>query len=356
MDLVMKLHYLQGVYHFREGDLPTERLRDTMFPFLSTFTPAAGRIRRSMMGRPHIKCNDSGFTRFKCGGLAVGLRWPHVLGDAFSAASFINMWGQLLSGKILPLKPQHLLQPITKLEKPKKASLNSEKPFSIKQVPPVEDCWIVANENKMETFSFQFTGTKLKHLLSNVSGGSEAYQYSPFEVISAVIWQCLAKVRGGKGPEMITICKTDTSSKRDRILSNHQTLSTIKADFSVAEAKLSMLAELISGELVNESEDVEGHVDDGSGTPDFIVFGTNLTFVDMEGIDFYKMEINGQKPVAINYNINGVGDGGVVLVLHDAEGALEARGDSSGRIVTVTLPIEQALHLRNELESEWGIA
>ncbi|KAK1293285.1 Rosmarinate synthase [Acorus calamus] len=399
-DLLMKLHYLRGVYYFKGGDdgssspvsgLNTAALKGPTFPLFDTYTSASGRIRRrtsdgSGGGRPYVKCNDCGvrvveakcdrtveewvkekgpwlhhaqlapvnvvgpelqfsplifiqLTRFKCGGLAIGLGWSHILGDAFSAANFVNKWGRLVSGEKLPLEPQHLIEPKPKPEKPRKTSVDS-----VKEVSPVEDCWVVPNESKMETFSFQITPPKLNHLLSEVKQSHRCY--SAFEAISAVIWQCLA-------PKKITICRTDTSSSnRYRLMSNNQTLSTIEADFPVAEAKLPKLAELIARETADESEAAGGLVNAESGLPDFIVYGANLTFVDLAGIEFYGFEMKGQKPVAVNYSVDGVGDGGAVLVLPAGGGG----GGDGGRVVTATLPVEQAVRLQSELEREWGIA
>lgn len=67
MDLVMKLHYIRGVYFFRPSEeirnLTIYDLKKPMFPLLELYFVVSGRIRRRIEAggnRPFIKCNDSG--------------------------------------------------------------------------------------------------------------------------------------------------------------------------------------------------------------------------------------------------------------------------------------------------------
>ncbi|OVA04033.1 Transferase [Macleaya cordata] len=62
-DLIMKLHYLRGLYFFEhdavEG-LTVYDIKAPMFKLLNHFNINCGRFRRSESGRPYIKCNDCG--------------------------------------------------------------------------------------------------------------------------------------------------------------------------------------------------------------------------------------------------------------------------------------------------------
>lgn len=65
MDLVMKLHYIKGLYFFSSDaveDLNIYDFKKPMFHFLELYYETSGRIRRSEDGggRPFIKCNDGG--------------------------------------------------------------------------------------------------------------------------------------------------------------------------------------------------------------------------------------------------------------------------------------------------------
>ncbi|GKD27081.1 hypothetical protein Tco_1233295 [Tanacetum coccineum] len=60
---------------------------------------------------------------------------------------------------------------------------------------------------------------------------------------------------------------------------------------------------------------IEGAMGKKDELPDFLIYGTNLTFVDLSETSFYGMELRGQKPVYVNCVLDNIGDEGVVLVL-----------------------------------------
>ncbi|MQL73849.1 hypothetical protein Taro_006213 [Colocasia esculenta] len=400
MDLALKLHYLRLVHYFPAGSaaagLTVPELKYPMFRLLDAYYPACGRIRRpeESGGRPVVKCNDSGvrvvearcalaldewlataavdqhrhvapdkvlgpemhfsplvlvqFTRFKCGGLAIGFSWSHLLGDAVSATNFIKMYGQFLSGNPPP-KPQQ--PPATVPEKPAPAAATP--PLSTREVKTPQDCWLPTNELKMASFSFRISGSQVELLRSKASGRT------PFEAISALIWRCLAKLRSGHGePRTISICKTNPSAARRSIMSNEQTIGVVRAgadDLPPSQAPLSELAALIAEGFVDETGAVEGQVAAGTAAgPDLLFYGANLTFVDMEGIEAYGLEVKGRTPVFVNYSIEGVGDEGAVLVFQGPKATAEE--NAAGRTVNVILPEDEVLQLRKELEENWGIA
>ncbi|XP_068655606.1 protein ECERIFERUM 26-like [Aristolochia californica] len=389
LDLSMKLHYLHVVYYFdkeaaEELDVPI--FMKPMFTWLDTYCSAAGRVRTLEGRRPFIKCNDAGvrileakcsksleewlevkdhslhkqvvynqvidsnirfsplvflqFTFFKCGGLSIGLSWAHLLGDAVTASLFINMWGQILAGKPR-IQSQYL--PRTQIGK---ADKPTKKPLSAKQIP-VKDRWIVDNESKMETLSFNITDTQLTQLQSKISG-----QFSTFETISALFWKCLAQIRGERQPKLITICRNDALAKGPGMLSNKQIISTAEADFDIPGAQLSELAKLIAEGIEDESKEIEAMMETENGLADVLLYGANLTFVDLVDADFHGLEIKGKKPVYVSFDLAGVGDEGAVFV-HSLHKKLEQ--ETGARVVTVILPENRVLQLRNELKGEWNI-
>ncbi|KAF8393995.1 hypothetical protein HHK36_020197 [Tetracentron sinense] len=290
------------------------------------------------------------FTWFKCGGMSVGLNWAHVLGDAFSASNFINMWGQIMADN----EPLNLPKSQIKTGNSKNQSLLTEDPLSMKRVDHVGDYWIAANNSKTETFSFKITATQLEELQSKILDQSQTIQISSFESILAVIWQCLAKIRHGSEPRIRTVCRNDSHSRRNGKLSNNQIISVVKADFSVVESDPKELAALVVEQTMNEKSQIEEEVEKGQGLSDFIMYGSNLTFVNLQEADLYGLELKGQKPVFVNYMIDGVGNEGVILVLPWPKDVGEAC--CQGRTVTVILPKNEVLVLRAELKREWSIA
>ncbi|KAM1120028.1 hypothetical protein EV1_043758 [Malus domestica] len=243
MDLAMKLHYIKGVYFFKseavEG-LKIYDLKKRMFRLLQLYFTASRRIRRSKTGRPFIKCNDSGlriveahyeemvdewfaramedsslldglaynqalgpdlgysplvflqFTWFKCGGMAVELSWANVLGDAFSASAFMNMWGKIIAD-------------------------------------PIGDFCVTPNKYRTRKHMFHVFAEKLDHLVSNIScppSNQSAKVSSAFEVLSAIIWKSLSKIMDGSEQiKRVTIC----------------TKNVYKREFGVLRAKLTFV-------------------------------------------------------------------------------------------------------------------
>ncbi|GJT48258.1 hypothetical protein Tco_0974415, partial [Tanacetum coccineum] len=77
------------------------------------------------------------------------------------------------------------------------------------------------------------------------------------------------------------------------ITNESQTISLVKT------AKKYELLEL--GSLImNKAEDEQTKIKEAMGKdqelPDFLIYGANLTFVDLSDAAFYDMEIRGQKP------------------------------------------------------------
>ncbi|PIA35904.1 hypothetical protein AQUCO_03400057v1 [Aquilegia coerulea] len=392
MDLAMKLHYLRGVYFFEkeavEG-LTISKIKESMFYWLDLYYISCSRVRRSeTTGRPILKCNDCGvriieakckmnmddflqlkdcslqnrlvynqvlgpeltfsplamiqLTWFKCGGMSVGLRWAHVLGDAFSATEYINIWGQVLAGHLQPSRsikdPKFQFKAQAQVQNTEKSSI----PLSAKRVDPVGDYWITPNNCKMGTFSLEITADQLTKLQSDIFDQSQNGKNSYFVPISAVIWQCLASIREEPEPMTVTIYRSDG----ERYLGNNPILTVVKAAFSIAKSKPKELAALIMDQKVNERNQIEQMVEKDQDMPDYIVFGANPTFVDMEEVNLYGLEVNGLKPVYANYMLHGVGDEGVILVLPATNG---------GRTVIITMPEGQISELKAEMKMKWNI-
>ena len=119
------------------------------------------------IGTKNSKCPFIGqFTNFKCGGMAVGFTWAHLIGDIPSAAACFSTWAQLLSGKKAPAPT--LRDPHTK--PPSAAPAGATAPPSVKATAaPVGDDWRVPTACEMVPFSFHVTEQQLKCLLCHES-------------------------------------------------------------------------------------------------------------------------------------------------------------------------------------------
>ncbi|KAI3676880.1 hypothetical protein L1987_86494 [Smallanthus sonchifolius] len=398
MDLAMKLHYLRFVYYFKAptfDGLNILKIKETMFNWLNHAYISCGRLRRAESGRSFIKCNDSGvrvteakchlsldewleskddsrhkllvsnqvlgpdlafsplvliqLTDFKCGGKSLGMSWSHVLGDAFSAVGFINLWAQVMAG-------HYPAQPLTMGQQQNhtfdfKDPNPSPDPLSAKRVGPVGDLWSTSNHSKMESFSFYISPSELTRLQAQVCGEKVDEQIPVFECICVVIWQCLAKVRNGSGPQVVTICRKDLKTRHKGVITNEsQTIGLVKTGTSVGKHTPLELGSLLMNKADDERLKIEEAMEKDDTLPDFLIYGANLTFVDLSDASFYEMEVRGQKPVHVDCFIDNIGDEGVVLVLPTPKGC------SDGRVVSVTLPENQVSELKLVLKQEWCIA
>ncbi|KAJ8762581.1 hypothetical protein K2173_008020 [Erythroxylum novogranatense] len=370
-----------------------------MFPLLDLYVTTTGRIRRTESGRPFIRCNDSGvrivearceetidqwlarddhhlldhhlaydgvlgpdlgfsplvyiqFTWFKCGGMSLGLSWAHVLGDPFSALNFINMWGEILQGH-MPPKSLRLPNPVEHENPP---PTSPRKPFSLKQVDPVGDSWVITNNSNMETYTFHLTPKQLENILSSVHGSVlGSANLSSFDIIAAVIWKSLSKTREDSGPRVVTICtrSTQKSSARTEVPGNNMRFGSVEADFSVAKVEASELAQLIAEKQEDENSLIAETVRVHQGNLGYILYGANLTFVNLEDAGVYDLKLKGQKPVFANYTIKGVGEEGTVLVLPSKSDNKTTK--DVGRTITTILPGDQLTGLRGVLRQDWNV-
>ncbi|CAN4115176.1 unnamed protein product [Withania somnifera] len=408
---IMNLHYIKSLYFFKndavEG-LDIHDLKLPMFQLLELYYQTSGRIRRSGdgsgSGRPYIKCNDSGvriveakcesktidewldmvtedaclneelvyhlvlgpdlafsplvfiqFTWFKCGGMSIGLSWAHVLGHAFLASNFLNMWTHIMANQ---LSPQFFDKSTrtNKLTNNPRLSTVGKLPFSVKRVDPVGDHWKITNTCKMQSHSFHITQKQLNEITSKVCGT----KVKPFDVICATMWKILAKVRGeyssDSEPKILTIIHGDNSSfdkETTKLSSNGQVICIVEAkNVKVSEADTSELLKLIAEKIVDETRVVEEFMEKENGVSDFVVYGANLTFVNLEEAKIYDLELRGKNPIFASYDISGVGEEGVVLVL---PGPKNLNGKEGGNIVNVNVPEDQIEGLKYWMRKELDV-
>lgn len=288
------------------------------------------------------------YNKFKCGGVALGLSWAHVLGDVFSAAEFMNLLGKVVAGT-KPARPMNLAQSLTKSTAHQDLPKVLEDPLSIKKVDPVGDHWITTNNCTMEPFSFFVKPSQLGHLRSRIG------DYGPFELLSAIVWQSVARNRNGPKPKLATVCRKGPQAHiKEGSVGNSLAVSTVKLDNSIGEADLAELARLLKHEAGDERRKIDEAMEKEHGDADVIFYGANLTFVNMEDADFYGFEWRGQKPVKVSYQIDGVGDGGCVMVLPAPRHV--GKDDAEGRLVTVILAENEVKELKSDLRKEWSIA
>ncbi|CAO2834543.1 unnamed protein product [Amaranthus hypochondriacus] len=417
IDLGMKLHYIKGLYFFSNNNsnssntfISSEETKEALFSWLITYFMACGRIRVSTsedgLERPSIKLNDAGIrlvegqcsisvqeciclamedfmslqdlvvfdhalgpdlqfsplvsiqtTWFKCGGIAIGLSWAHVLGDPFSASQFMNTFSEYMQGhfqfhqpKVLTIQDAPAPQPNYPLSDP------THEPISVKRVDPVGNHWVLPTNSKLGTHTLLLTQKQLHQLHTKVSGTNlnDVKPIRYFEVITAIVWKSIAKIRDLK-TNFVTICRPKSVKRKDLVPHNGQLLGRINVDFSVSNADPLKLINAIVDNVVDESEIVEKLVNKEMGKFDFYVYGANLTFIDMEEADIYGFKLKGNCPRFACYSIDGIGDKGAVLVVPGPQ--YGGNGEEHGsKLVVLHLPQDEIEPLKDELMKEWCIA
>ncbi|GMJ08528.1 hydroxycinnamoyl-CoA shikimate/quinate hydroxycinnamoyl transferase [Hibiscus trionum] len=240
LDVLMARYHVPTVYYFKPNGssdfFDTGRLKEALSKILVPFYPIAGRLGFDENGRLEIICNAQGVlfveaetssvmegligdftdnsqvlqlvptvdyskgissyplvllqvTKFKCGGVCLGVGFQHTLGDGTSALHFINSWADTargLSPAIAPFIDRTLLRardPPT----PKFHHVEYDPPPSMKSTPDDPKSSVVS--------TFMLTVNQLNTLKAkaNANGGTK---YSSFNILAAHIWRCVSKARG----------------------------------------------------------------------------------------------------------------------------------------------------------------
>lgn len=212
---------------------------------------------------------------------------------------------------------------------------------------------MVPDHASVQTHSFLLTSKQLNHLVTQKITTSSPTSY--FAILSAIVWKCLCDISGNaSGLNSVTICTNGFERKGhdDELPMNGLVFSKVEADFEVEKSDVAELAVLIGEKRLVENDVLEEVGEACEGKGDYVVYGAKLTFVDLEGADFYDVKLNGQKPILANCTFHGVGGNGVVSVL---PAPVDGDDGGDGRIINVALPPKELEGLKNKLEREWDI-
>ncbi|KAL2941375.1 Protein ECERIFERUM 26-like, partial [Bienertia sinuspersici] len=294
-------------------------------------------------------------TWFKCGGISVGLSWAHILGDVLSASDFMNMWSQYMQGNHKDPKTLSLQYPQKSKHLP---SSPAQEPISVKRVSPMGNNWVLPTSSKIHTHTFHLTPKQLDELHSKIHGSNNDINDNStsqsFEVITAILWKSIAKVRNDLETKSVTICRPKTINRQQRIPYNGQVLGTIEANFLVSGANPLTLVNMIVGELVDENDMIEELVNKEIGKFDFIFYGTNITFVDMTEADVYDFKLKGNSPTFASYTVGGIQDKGAIFVFPGPNKGTDE--DNRGKVIMLNLPKNEIHSVKTELKEGWCIA
>ncbi|XP_039067391.1 shikimate O-hydroxycinnamoyltransferase-like isoform X1 [Hibiscus syriacus] len=244
LDVVMTRYHLPTVYYYTNpngssGFFDTLKLKEALSKVLVAFYPIAGRLGFDENGRLEILCNGEGVlfveaeassimehlvgdfsddsqvlqlipkvdysggissyplavlqvTKFKCGGVCLGVGWQHTLGDGLSALHFINSWADIAKGSSPTIGPviDRTLLGARDLPTPK---------FHHVEYDPFPLMNSTSDDIKPSTVStFKLTADQLNTLKdkANAANAHGGIKHSSFNILAAHIWRCVSKARG----------------------------------------------------------------------------------------------------------------------------------------------------------------
>lgn len=140
-------------------------------------------------------------TRFRCGGLTLGVSVSRAVVDGVSAVRFVNSWARLTRGEGSDLSSSEMLLRDSTI-------LDSRKPCTTPRFdhaefspPPLGESSLVETDDYEDaTTVLKITKGQLQKLKERASDFDPPRRpYTSFEVISGVLWRCVCKARYDRG-------------------------------------------------------------------------------------------------------------------------------------------------------------
>ncbi|KAK8550520.1 hypothetical protein V6N13_119034 [Hibiscus sabdariffa] len=243
LELLMTLHHVPTVYFFRPNGssdfFDIRVLKEALSKVLVPFYPMAGRLGRDENGRIEIVCNGEGtlyieaetdcviddligdttshspdlwrlvpqvdysadissypllltqVTRFKCGGVGLGIGLQHTLTDGTASIHFINSWAEMARGLSLSVQP-YIDRSLLQARVPPTPTFHH-----VEYDPPLS--MNTAEEPHLDpetTVSvFKLTRDQLNTLKAKANKNRDDGVYSTYNSLAAHIWRCINKAR-----------------------------------------------------------------------------------------------------------------------------------------------------------------
>ncbi|TYI24355.1 hypothetical protein ES332_A06G228500v1 [Gossypium tomentosum] len=147
-------------------------------------------------------------TKFKCGGVCLGVAFQHTLGDGTSDIHFINSRADTARGvppAIAPFNDRTLLR----------ARVPPTPKFHHLEYEPSPPLKAAESDLKPSTVStFKLTVDQLNALKAKAAANSSGTKYSSYNILAAHIWRCVSKAMGQSDDQPTKMyCPVDARSK-----------------------------------------------------------------------------------------------------------------------------------------------
>ncbi|XP_028761266.1 spermidine hydroxycinnamoyl transferase-like [Neltuma alba] len=285
-------------------------------------------------------------TRFRCGGLTLGVAVSRAVVDGVSAMRFVISWARITRGEGLDLSSSEMLlrdSTILDSRKPCTAPRFDHPEFS---PPPLWEGSLVDAEDEADTAILKITKNQVQKLKEKASNfGPPRRPYTSFEVISGVLWRCACKARyegnGNQPTRLSTLvdCRNRLRPPLPNAFFGNVTLPTVtktsKFDdvmskpVSYAVGEIRQALEKLTDSYVRSALDYIAGQNDvrllRNAGPGKFKGNPNLTLVSWMNFSFQDADFGWGKPVYMGPgNINsegkaflmndGAGDGFIVAI------------------------------------------
>ncbi|XP_042503647.1 shikimate O-hydroxycinnamoyltransferase-like [Macadamia integrifolia] len=245
LDLLVSRMHTPTFYFYRPNGssnfFDTNVLKEALCKVLVPFYPMAGRSSRDENGRDEINCNGEGVlfveaetssviddfvdlpptiglmrlipavdvsgdiasypllllqvTRFKCGGVSLGVGLQHHLADGMSAIHFINTWAEVARGLDITIPPFIDRTLLRGRDPPTPAfhHIEYQHPPSMKTLLQTKYSQLGTDTTTVSLFKISLEDL---NILKAKSKEGNTVNYSSYEVLAGHVWRCACKARG----------------------------------------------------------------------------------------------------------------------------------------------------------------
>ncbi|KAL8149627.1 shikimate O-hydroxycinnamoyltransferase-like [Apium graveolens] len=248
LDLVVAKIHILTVYFYKPNGacnfFESRILRESLSNVLVCFFPMAGRLSKDEKGRVEIDCNARGalfvdaeaeftslddfgdfrpshelrrlvpavdysgdvssyplvvaqMTRFKCGGVCLGLGIHHTLADGLAGLHFINTWSDVARGLSVAMPP-FIDRTLLRARDPPTPTFDHVEYHS----PPSLNTRKNSSTNNVSTTVLKLTLDQLNKLKSSAKTDGNSKDHSTYEILAAHLWRCATKARGLSDDQM----------------------------------------------------------------------------------------------------------------------------------------------------------
>ncbi|KAF6141187.1 hypothetical protein GIB67_018277 [Kingdonia uniflora] len=282
---------------------------------------------------------------FEGGGLAIGLSCPHMHADPTCATLFLKSWTELYCRAAMAHHPFFHPPGLSGRANPNTGTKSAKYYETKSRAEPTSSV-------KLSTVTFRFSDTTIKKCLSEIQ--TKYPSATPFDMLTALFWSSVTRAKNHSHEKQCSLSigidfrKLLHAPLPHGFFGNALHFSKLESDVdAMEEGGLAYVSGVVHEHLSSLDEEDYWSVIDwfesqkgegGKFAPPFIMYGPELTCVNMEHLSAYNAVLEDMKPIHVSYHVGNIEGEGLIFVLPSPEEGL-------GRTVIVTLPSDQTVKL-----------